>query len=1077
MCFFIRTPGWLIAESHFYGLPFSSLSEVLDAGILLGERRAELLPPACTLLEVRASIENTYHDSLALSRGVMLQGNAAWPDGDMAKNVIGVTIRSNTTGWKCLEFGAVPGGILKSDTYSPLRNPAWSDAFEKYLDALIGKRQFAPGTWGFIGVSTDPDSNPRIRIADIAGNATDDFATVTTLAAHNIEPGSVIKIGLCPKASDAAPVNQVWEVGAVTDDTLVLENFPVIADGFSLGIGGYLKNQQRSFRPYSSYAIRKTATRVRRDTCSLYSWEIEEAPYNAILNPGCYAMAVFATGHAYRTKARIFRDNDLEVTLRWFKVPDGQPFLPTPHLWAGRPWRYDRTPPTRGPGELTQDHIRYSNGKPPTVCWNWLGSDDWWANGIPFADADSTPQTRPGICQSVYEPVYDAQLNLTLLLEGVGGVGSGCCPGVVLPTTIWISMLSMLTTPPVPPSYPGSAFPLTYTASLEVDTEFGPGWLGTGSYSPGPGKLIYYSVAFFCGSDFAAFGDAHYYISLKASNIAPPGTVFTGGTSVQPGGVCRPFYQPFVAEVYPNGFDPYLLGPPFATYFENMVVTPYPLFSGQLNFVVTLNGVVPKTGQLNLVVTLAGKLIPVENVTMPLVLDLAGDAVPAVTGLLPLALTLDGEAAVALSGLLPLALTLAGSTATTVAGELDLTVTLSGAATPSVTTSGSLPLTVTLAGTAATESAGSLPLTVTLSGAATPSVTTSGSLPLTVTLTGTATPSVTTSGSLPLTVTLAGTAAPVLAGSLPLAVTLAGTAAPVVSASGSLPLTVTLAGTATVGTPTVIRLFSGSANPWTVPSDWNSLANTIEGIGASGASGAGGTSTTTPKGYGGGGGGGGAYAIAHNVALTPGATVAFVLGVGGSSAGVAGTPTTFGVATLVAAGGTGGTSGTTVSAGLGGSGGLASACTPTSGAFSGGNGANGGNGGAASTNGGGGGGGAAGPNGAGANGVAGGVQGGKGGNADNGVGGAGGAASSVAGNAGATGSEWPFPLGCGGGGGGGGAVATVNQAGWAGGQGVDYGGGSGGGGGAGGHSGTGSTAGGVFKIGESGAIFITYWPI
>jgi hypothetical protein len=104
----------------------------------------------------------------------------------------------------------------------------------------------------------------------------------------------------------------------------------------------------------------------------------------------------------YKTKARIFRDDPREVDLRWFLVPDGTPFLPCPTLWAGRPYRYEKTPPTEGPGELTQSRLKWDKGLPPAVPSAWIGSNDWFSNGVPIsALGGPPPQVRPGVCTPV----------------------------------------------------------------------------------------------------------------------------------------------------------------------------------------------------------------------------------------------------------------------------------------------------------------------------------------------------------------------------------------------------------------------------------------------------------------------------------------------------------------------------------------------------------------------------------------------------------------------------------------------------------------------------------------------------
>jgi hypothetical protein len=66
---------------------------------------------------------------------------------------------------------------------------------------------------------------------------------------------------------------------------------------------------------------------------------------------------------------------------------------------------------------------------------------------------------------------------------------------------------------------------------------------------------------------------------------------------------------------------------------------------------------------------------------------------------------------------------------------------------------------------------------------------------------------------------------------------------------------------------------SGKGNlTWTVPSDWNSSANTIECIGAGGRGG------TSDANGGGGGGGSGGFARVSNVSLTPGGSVTYAIG-------------------------------------------------------------------------------------------------------------------------------------------------------------------------------------------------------
>jgi hypothetical protein len=103
-----------------------------------------------------------------------------------------------------------------------------------------------------------------------------------------------------------------------------------------------------------------------------------------------------------------------------------------------------------------------------------------------------------------------------------------------------------------------------------------------------------------------------------------------------------------------------------------------------------------------------------------------------------------------------------------------------------------------------------------------------------------------------------------------------------------------LHGIVNFGHPTqTVVVFLTSGTSYTVPSSWNSNANTIEVIGG----GAGGASACNSCATGGtaiagGGGGGSSYSAISNLSLTPGNSVTYQVGTGGG-AGVAGGDTYF----------------------------------------------------------------------------------------------------------------------------------------------------------------------------------------
>jgi len=396
--FWIQTPRKLISEAHWYYKGNASLDEALGAGKTLATLRAGLLTSNCRLLEVRAAIQNIYADSLCLSAAVNYQGYVDTGPLNLSEDSQRVVLSSGTQYRANFYLAPVPDAYMTNDVAVPGKSQVWQADRDHYLDVLCGLNGQPAGIWGFPAVTRDPSITPRCKIVGIQGTFGNSYVTVTTLTPHLLQPDMVARLERWPFASATYPFNAVWTVGAVTATTLQLTDFPVLTPSFSLGGGGTLQGNIRVWQPYDRWQLKALTTHKRDTRGRLYSWEIMDDAYKGLLNPGCYAMAILPRNEAYFTQARIFRDNDTEVTIRWFSVPFGTPFLPVPHYWGGKPWRYDRTPPTDGLGELMQSQSKHDRGFPPNKIGDWLGSDDWWANGVPFAAVGSKPQVRPGLC-------------------------------------------------------------------------------------------------------------------------------------------------------------------------------------------------------------------------------------------------------------------------------------------------------------------------------------------------------------------------------------------------------------------------------------------------------------------------------------------------------------------------------------------------------------------------------------------------------------------------------------------------------------------------------------------------------
>lgn len=89
----------------------------------------------------------------------------------------------------------------------------------------------------------------------------------------------------------------------------------------------------------------------------------------------------------YTCKARLFRDSDAEVTIRWYRVPFSNGTLPfdtavNSDYWVSQPWT--RT----GPGEVIGDRRRFDGRPPPVIVTTGhvCGTPDDFLLGCVFND-------------------------------------------------------------------------------------------------------------------------------------------------------------------------------------------------------------------------------------------------------------------------------------------------------------------------------------------------------------------------------------------------------------------------------------------------------------------------------------------------------------------------------------------------------------------------------------------------------------------------------------------------------------------------------------------------------------------
>jgi hypothetical protein len=703
---FINSPRYLITESHWLNLPFIGLQQSLDVGLQLASIRALLLPNACTLLMCRASLERVGLDSLVLDEPMLIAGNPAWGEINLGRDALGVRLKAGGLGQKMLYFSCVPDQCLNNDAYIPSREPGWDQLLRQYLDALVGTGFFPAGTWGYPAVQTAQNIAPRVVIESITALDADVQATVTTVTPHLVPDGGVCRISIYPFASKQMPVNQLWRTSKVSDTVLEILNFPPPDGDITTYRGGKLRNQTRKIMPYSQWSMTIPGTRRRGDFGVPCSWEILEPEYAAVLSPSCYAMGILKNKHCYQTKARIFRDSNLECTIRWFPVPPATPFLPVPHLWGGRPWRYEPTPPTVGPGELLEYPISYDKGAAPED-WNpWLGSDDWWSNGAPVAALGN-----PGIVEVRDEGqcgVFIKKNRVSFFLGVSGTIATGittqCCGAIPIPPVLYLSFKYSGTIFSGFPAgqWHGLSIPLNYTSSLTIAGHTGRGWFASGSYVNSVPETVYYRLYVVCGFDFPGYLPGVWYV-ITDWGYTPLGS---GGDTFNAypvsSAVCSPFrLSVTVPEVGLDGSG----GVFGTTYF--MTATPGPIEYVEVDFKLTVNGVVRRetvAGQIGFTLgvdeatrreTVAGETdlaLGVDGEASQVTLDAQVD----------LALGVDGEASqVTLDAQVDLALGVDGQGVGLGLGdgEVDLTLGVSGTGSGFPTATGEVDLTLGVSGT------------------------------------------------------------------------------------------------------------------------------------------------------------------------------------------------------------------------------------------------------------------------------------------------------------------------------------------------------------------------------------------
>ena len=419
--FTINSRRGMANETYWLSPSVTTLSQGMLWAENLAVLRANVLASDCAIREIRVSFEGVHADSLVLQTNPRLPGFPAWGPVNVTNDCLNVRMNSAGDHGSSVHFSGIPDSAVNNDKLSVSVLSNWYLSFLQYLKGLCGFGLFPKGLWGNPGLEINPATHPRVGVRSVSGVAGNNFATVTTWDQHYVLSGGVVRITNVPYASQQYPLNRLWQVGEATPNTLQILDYPLIQSNFLTGSGGKVIGMVRGFHPYRTFNLKEVGSYKRDSISFLASWQILEPWGRVLLDPGCYAMARLPRYAFYRTRARIFRDSNLTVTLRWFEVPPDTPFLPVAHHWAGKMYLYDRTPPTVGVGELTQSESFFVDRHLPHQSFPWTGSDDWWANGVPISALQGpAAQQRPGLCPPG-PMTLRGELPLNWILNGIGG--------------------------------------------------------------------------------------------------------------------------------------------------------------------------------------------------------------------------------------------------------------------------------------------------------------------------------------------------------------------------------------------------------------------------------------------------------------------------------------------------------------------------------------------------------------------------------------------------------------------------------------------------------------------------------
>jgi hypothetical protein len=257
---------WKEVHAHPGVYPAVTLQSAMVLGVSLANTRWNCLASDCFLDSIEMSVFTGNRKTWLYTWPTGGQGGPPTNGAENAGNdCLRLFMHSSKGPTKSIYLGGIPDSIINNDGYQGEAegNTTWYAYLQQYLGQLL-----PPNGWGFMGNANQFNGAPRKKIITIASTAIDPGTVIVTTAAPLGLPdfgSSLVRIGRVPGATQALPINQIWQtinpVGSAFQLLRVGNQVPPTT-AVNLA-GGFAQIMVRTFFPYGYLQGISVSTRRR----------------------------------------------------------------------------------------------------------------------------------------------------------------------------------------------------------------------------------------------------------------------------------------------------------------------------------------------------------------------------------------------------------------------------------------------------------------------------------------------------------------------------------------------------------------------------------------------------------------------------------------------------------------------------------------------------------------------------------------------------------------------------------------------------------------------------------------------